>query len=128
VSVSGNFLGGVPRPLPIRLTTTNSTDIVTATGKDEILASFSLANETGSAVVVACHYYDGATDFLVFRRSVPGSDTVIVSDIPLRLYTGDKFKVTAAIGNAITVTPIIIRSHPNQVNQLASIDSVPGRG
>lgn len=126
MSVSGNYIGGVARPFPARLTTTNATDIVVATDHSEIIASFSLANETGSAVVAACHYYDGTTDFLVFRRSVPANDTVIVSDIPLRLYSGDKFKVTAASANAITVTPINIRSHPNEVNLLANSNSISG--
>lgn len=115
MSVNGNYSGGMPRPKPIRLTTTNQTDIVTGYDKGDVLAAFSLANETGLAVVVDCHYYDGTTNFLVFRRSVPATDTVIVSEIPIRFYSGDKFKVTASTGNAITVTPIIIRSHPNEV-------------
>ena len=114
MSVSGNYSGGVARPIPVRLTSTSATDIVTATDRSDVVSSFSLANETGSAVVVALHYYDGATDFLIFRRSIPATDTVIVSDLPIRLYPGDKFKATAASANAITVTPILIRSHPNE--------------
>jgi hypothetical protein len=114
MSVSGNYSGGIVRPIPVRLTTTNATDIVTATDSSDVISSFSLANETGSAVVVDCHYNNGSTDFLVFRRSVPATDTVIISDLPIRLYSGDKFKVTAATGNAITVTPFIVRSHPNE--------------
>jgi hypothetical protein len=115
VSVSGNYIGGVARPKPVRLTTTNQTDIVTANDSTEILAAFSLANETTTARLVTCHYYDGTTNFLVYSGEVPVSGTLTVSDIPLRLYSGDKFKATAAAANAITVTPIIIRSHPNEV-------------
>jgi hypothetical protein len=88
---------------------------VTATDSSGILSSFSLANETGSAVIVAMHYFDGTTDFLMFRRSVPATDTIIISDLPIRLYSGDKIKATAASGNAITVTPIMMRSHANEV-------------
>jgi hypothetical protein len=120
VSVAGNYAGGVPRPKPVRLTTTNQTDIVTGFDKGDILAAFSLANETTTARVVQCYYYDGATDFLIYSGEVPISGTLVVSDIPIRLYSGDKFKCTAAAANAITVTPIIIRSHPNEVANAAS--------
>ena len=115
MSISGNYKGGISRPFPVRLTTTSATDIVTGYDSSQIIAGFSLANETGSPVVVACHYFDGATDFLVFRRSVPATDTVVVSDIPLRLHSGAKFKATAATGNAITVTPVVLENHPNEI-------------
>jgi hypothetical protein len=120
MSVSGNYAGGVERPLPTRLTGTGATDVVTANDSSGVVSSFSLANETGSDVVVAVHYFDGTTDFLIFRRSVPATDTIIISDLPIRLYGGDKLKATAASGNAITVTPIIMRSHANEVSNASN--------
>lgn len=114
MSVSAFFNGGIETPLPIRLTTTSLTDIFTATDRSSTIASWSLANETGGGVLADCYYYDGTTNFLVFSRSVGANDTVIVTDIPLRLRDGNKFKVQAATGNAITVTPIVSRSHYNE--------------
>lgn len=128
MSVSGNYAGGVARPSPVRLTTTSQTDVVTGFDSASVVAAFSLANETASAVTVDCHYFNGTTNFLVFRRSVPAADTVIVSEIPLRLYINDKFKVTAATSNAITVTPILIRSHPNEAAYAPSGAGYSARG
>jgi len=115
MSVSLIYEGGIQAAAPVRLTTTSATDIVTAPTADNtiIISSFSLANETGSAVQMSVHYYDGTTDFLWFARSVPANDTIIVCEIPMRLRGGQKMKATAATGNAITVTPIVTRLHKN---------------
>lgn len=121
MSIQGNYRGGLVNPANIvRLTTTSATTILTAQNSSQTLAGFSLANETSSAVVVACHFNDGSTDFLFFRRSVPANDTVIVSDIPIRMRSGDSFKVTAATGNAITVTPVILENFPNEAPNAGS--------
>lgn len=114
MTISANYAGGIQRPMPVRLTTTSLTDIVTGVDNTATVGSWSLANETAGAVVTDCYYHDGTTDFLVFSRSVPANDTVIVSDVPLRLYSGDKFKVQAATGNAITVTPVIVTNYANE--------------
>ena len=105
MSINGNYAGGVIRPLPVRLTALNATDIVTGYDNSVVVDSFGLANETGTAVQMSCHYYsaDTTTSYLIFARSVPANDTVIVTDIPIRLYTGDKFTATAGTINAITV-------------------------
>lgn len=114
MSVSGNYEGGVETPKPARLTTTSATDVVTGVDRFSVLASFSLANETGSSVIVSCYFNNGSTDFLVYRATVAGASTLIISELPLRLREGQKFKVQAATANAITVTPIMIRSHANE--------------
>lgn len=114
--MSVSFPGNVEAPVPVRLTTTSLTDIYTTQADDHssTIAAWTLANETGSAVQVGCYFYNGTTDFLWFNRSVPANDTVLVIDVPMRLRGGNKFKVQAATGNAITVNPVVIRSHPNE--------------
>lgn len=113
MSVDVLYQGGLENPNPVRLTTTSATSVFTATDNNVTIGAFSLANETGSAVTVDVHFNDGSTDFLVFRRSVPATDTIVVDNIPLRMRNANVFKVTAATGNAITVTPIVTRNSPN---------------
>ena len=110
MSVDAYYQGGLEAPAPVRLTTASITTIFTATDNNVTIGGFSLANETGTGAIVAIHVNDGSTDNLVFRRSVPADDTVIVDNLPIRLRNGHVFKATAATPNAITVTPIITRS------------------
>ena len=125
MSIQGTYRGGLVNPSDItRLTTTSATTIFTAVNSSQTLAGFSLANETASAVIVACHFNDGTTDFLFFRRSVPANDTVIVTDIPIRMRSGDSFKVTAATGNAITVAPVMLENFSNEVAYGAGSNSL----
>ena len=114
MSYMGAYPGAVQLPKPVRLTTTSSTDIKTATDDIELVGAISFANETGSAVAsVLCHYYDGTTDFLVFSAPVPAYGTVVMEGMPIKLKSGDKIKVTASTANAITVTPIVSRIQQN---------------
>lgn len=113
MSVSGQYQGGLQSPVPVRLTTTGQTVVFTATDKDTTVAAFSLANETGSAVVANVYLKRSGTSYLVWRGSIAASGATVVADMPLRLRDADTFEVTAASGNALTVTPIIIRSHAN---------------
>lgn len=115
MSVQGNYQGGVERSTDgLLLTTTNQTDVYEATDRDVIIAAFSVANEDSSARVVTVEYYDGSTDRTIWHKSVAADDTEIVSDIPQRLYSGDKIKATAAGANVITVNLVIIRSNSSE--------------
>lgn len=118
MNVNGNYSGGIERPSPLRLTATTITDAYESDSNSVVIASISLANETSSSVDVELYYNDGTTDFLFHRESVAGSGGVQVTDAPLRLYESDKLRVKAATANAITITPIVIRSHPNEQTSL----------
>lgn len=127
MSIHGNYQGGLERPFPIRLTSTAATDITTSTDNNIAISTIALANETGGAVDVKCFYHNGTTDFLIFRRSVPAADTVIVCDVPLRLRSGDKLKIQAATADAITATAIVLRSQPNEAAYAANPLSISPR-
>ena len=114
MSVSGNYAGGVETIKPVLLTTTNITDIVLGVDRSTIIASWALANSDGSNVQVSCYFNDGTTDYLVYKTQVSAHSTDIVSEIPIRLREGQKFRAEAASSNKITVTPVIIRSHVNE--------------
>lgn len=115
MSVSGFYYGGLQVPFPVLLSNTSTTELLTATDNSTTVSSVSIGNDSGSAVQVKLYYYDGATDFLVFIRSIPANDTVVLSNMPLALRNGNKLKAQASTGNVITITPIVTRSHPNEV-------------
>ena len=117
MSVSGNYQGGLVSPKPIKLTTNAKTDVVVAINNNETIASYTITNEHSSShsssIVVKCYFHDGATDHLVFIGDVASGKTVFVSDAPLRLLSGHKFKAEAATADKITITPTIISSFAN---------------
>lgn len=113
MSVSGTYTGGLQSPVPVRLTTSGQTVVFTATDKDTTIAAFSIANETAGAVVANVYLKRSGTSYLVWRGSIAASGATVVADMPLRLRDADTFEVTAGSGNALTVTPVVIRSHSN---------------
>lgn len=113
MSISVFTQGGLQQPNPVRLTTASLTDVYTAPDSAPTIASWSLANETGNPVQVDCYYSDGTTDFLEWSGIVPANESVNVTEQPLKLREGNKFKVKAATGNAITVSPKVTRVMPN---------------
>lgn len=113
MSISVFTQGGLQRPSPVRLSDALLTDVFTAPDNAPTIVSWSLANETGSPVQVNCYYFNGTTDFLEWSGSVPANESVNVTGQPLPLMKGDKFKVQAATGNAITVSPKTTRVNPN---------------
>ena len=110
MAISGNYNGGIQRPSPVRLTTTGQTAVYTATDRDTVVGSWAMANETGSGVLTKCYWKDGTTSYLVWSGTITANGAEIVCDAPLRMYPGDTFEVTAASSNAITVTPVVVRS------------------
>ena len=113
MSISVFTQGGLQQPEPVRLADTLLTDVFTAKDNSPTIGSWSLANETASPVQVNCYYSDGTTDFLEWSGSIPANESVNVTGQPLRLREGDKFKVQATTGNAITVSPKVTRVMPN---------------
>lgn len=113
MSLHGNYVGGLNSPpTSVLLSSGAQTDIFTATDNNIIIGSVGLANDTGGSITVSLHLFDGATNWLIFKKAVPANDTVIASDIPARLRTGYKLKATGATG--LTVTAYLVASHTNQ--------------
>jgi len=118
MSVNINVSGGLQKPTHVRLTTAAQTDVYTATTYGETVVAISMANETGGAVTILIEHYDGTTNWNTFRRSVPATDTLILSDFPIRMRKDDKIKATAASGNAITVSlAVVLDSGKSQSGQ-----------
>ena len=113
--ISGNFSGALEAPIPAVLGTTNSDVVTCATGDAGLhVAGFTLANDSGSAVVCRVYYYRASdtTDYLFMVKSVGANDT-FEADTPIRLRPGDKIKAKAATGSVVTMTPANIRAVQN---------------
>lgn len=112
MAVLGTYVGNVDQPANVALSGTSKTDIVTAPDESMVTASVSFANDTGGAVTCKLYWFRAATstDYLIWTSSVAANDTETVSDIPVRLRTGDKIK---AIGNSgVSVTAINLLNFP----------------
>ena len=115
MSIHGNYSGGLEPPRPVRLTDTTKADIVTAADNSVFVGAIGCANESGSAVVIKLFYFDGTSDHVIFRRQIPADDTVVLSELPVRLAANEKLKAQLETGSInVTVTPIVQRSFPNE--------------
>lgn len=113
MSVNINAFGALEQPTSVRLTTTNITDIYPARSPNgDTCVAITLANETAAAVIVRIDRFDGTTNWNTWRKSVPGDDTLILSDFPIKLRLGQTIRATAASANAITVNVDVILDAP----------------
>jgi hypothetical protein len=112
--ISGNYFGGLVLTDSVELTATTITDIYEATSDTEICAGFCIFNDHSSALEVEIYQYDGTTDVLYWKKSVPADDTLIENDIPRWLRSGYKIKAKVGTANVITVTPTIFKVSTNE--------------
>lgn len=99
MSVQGNYSGNLQKLVTLNLGGTSLTDIGTAIPKQPLaLASFIFANPTGGAVDCSLYWHQAvtATDYLIWMKTVASKDTQIISDMPVRLFEGDKIKAIGA--------------------------------
>ncbi|RVQ21827.1 hypothetical protein CN067_11895 [Sinorhizobium meliloti] len=113
MSIQGNYAGNLLQPVTINLAGTTLTDVGTVTGNmPTVVSSFVFANPTAGAVDCSLYWYEAATatDYLLWMKSVATETTEVISDMPIRLRTGDKIK---AIGAAsVRVTLISMEMYP----------------
>lgn len=113
MSLNGNYAGNVYPPIAQTLTDANKTLIDAAMPDNTFtLGSWAICNATAGAVVTDLYWYNAAsaTESLVWQKSVPANDTVIISDLPLRLFDGDKISAKGAAN--VRVTLIFIQNIP----------------
>ena len=114
MSVAGNYHGGLEVTQPVLLTTTNLTDIVEGYDRFSTVASWAITNTKTGTVHADIFLYDGTTDWEVYCCSIGSHQTIIVSDLPLRLRDGMKMKAQADTANQIVIVPVVIRTHANE--------------
>ncbi|PDT47331.1 hypothetical protein CO661_14205 [Sinorhizobium fredii] len=113
MSVQGTYVGNVYPPISQTLAGTSVTLIDAAMPDNTFtLASFVICNATAGAVVTELYWYEASTTTqrLIWQKSVAANDTVIVSDMPLRLLRSDEIRVKGAAD--VRVTLIFIKTIP----------------
>lgn len=71
------------------------------------IVSIAIVNRGASPRKVTVWWTEDTTDFAIFERSVPATDSVVVTDIPVKLFakqTDRKIRAQAPAGNEVTVT------------------------
>lgn len=109
MSIMANIRGGLVISDPIELTTTSLTDIYVATDKDTIVATMSVVNTGASNAKVTIYRNDGTNDLAIWCNTLAPGSTEIISQIPVRLYTGEKLVAQSDQAGDITITPNVIR-------------------
>lgn len=113
MSVNGNYAGNVYPPIAQTLAN-SSTTLIDAAVPDNTytLGAWVICNPTGSPVTTDLYWYNlsSTTESMVWQKQVPANDTVIVSDMPLRLLRGDEIRVKGAAN--VRVTLIFIQNIP----------------
>lgn len=105
MSVNANYGGNVAKPVHVVLTNTSTTAIGSAMQDNSMtLSSWAFCNPTGGAITCSLYWYEAATttEHLIWTKSVATVDTVVESNLPLRLWPGDEIRAKGA--NTITVT------------------------
>ncbi|MBY5484423.1 hypothetical protein E0H36_08515 [Rhizobium leguminosarum bv. viciae] len=94
MSVTLNYAGSVTQPDSVRLTDTAVTQIGDAAVNDTLtLSAFAIANDAAAAKTVALYWYDGSSQFLIWKKSIAQNDTAMVADLPIRLRKGNEIRV-----------------------------------
>jgi hypothetical protein len=94
MSVTLNYPGGVSQPVSVRLADTAVTQIGDTAVNDTLtLSAFAIANDAAAAKTVALYWYDGSSQFLIWKKSIAQNDTAMVADLPIRLRKGNEIRV-----------------------------------
>lgn len=105
MSVNANYGGNIVRPVHLVLASGSTTLVGSAmTDNSMTLSSWAFCNPTGGSVNCDIYWYEFATttEHLIWRKAVGTNDTVVESNLPLRLWPGDEIRAKGA--NTITVT------------------------
>lgn len=99
MSVNANYTGNIRKPECHALIGAGIESIGdVAADRTQTVSSWSIVNPTAGAVTCSLYWNDGTTDRLVWRKSVPANDTLIESNLPIRLDTGNSIKASGASG------------------------------
>lgn len=111
MSVTLPLSGQVQSPVSTALTTTNQTDVFTASDKyTEKIVAVHFANNHSGAVQVTLEWNDGSSDYTLFIKSIPTKDSVTFESAILlsSINATQKLKVTADTANVITATVVYV--------------------
>lgn len=105
MSVNANYGGNIAKPVHLALSGSTTTLVGSAMPDNSMtLSSWAFCNPTGGAVTCSLYWYEAATttEHLIWTKSVATVDTVVESNLPLRLQPSDEIRAKGV--NTITVT------------------------
>ena len=111
MSVTLPLSGQVQNPVSTLLTTTNQTDVFTASDRyTEKVIEVHFANDHSSAVKVTLEWFDGTSDHKLFIKSISANDTVTFESAILlsSINATQKLKATVDTANQVTATVIFL--------------------
>lgn len=114
MSITANIQGGLELSDPVKLSGTATSNVFIATDKDTIVTSLSVVNQSDAAATISILRHDGTSEFAIWHQILAPQSTQIITDIPMRLYAGEKICARQTSGplaqlDMITITPIVIR-------------------
>lgn len=107
MSVNANYGGNIVRPVHLVLADGTTTLVGSAmTDNAMTLSSWAFCNPTAGAVTCSLYWYEAAntTEHLIWTKSVSTNDTVVESNLPLRLWPGDEIRAKGAASVTVTLT------------------------
>lgn len=109
MSISANIYGGLESSDPVALSSTEVTNIFTASSKDTTVVTLSIVNEGATPANVTLYRMSGENSFAIWHQAIAANSTSIITDIPMRLYTNEAITAMSDTPSAITITPIVLR-------------------
>lgn len=109
MSVVANYIGSLQTPEYFAFSNTTKQDVYTVSSgnRQETLAAYSFANDTGSAVQCKVYHFDGSNERLIWTGSVAANSTSIVESNPVRLRPSDVIRAIGA--SSVTLKLNLIR-------------------
>jgi hypothetical protein len=107
MSVNANYGGNIVEPVHLVLAGATTTLVGTAmTDNSMTLSSWAFCNPTGGAVTCSLYWWDASAsaERLIWQKSVATIDTVVESNLPLRLWPGDEIRAKGAANVTVTLT------------------------
>jgi len=107
MSVNANYGGNIARPVHLVFAGATTTLVGSAMQDNSMtLSSWAFCNPTGGTVNCSLYWYEAATttEHLIWQRPVPTSDTLVESNLPLRLWPGDEIRAKGAATVTVTLT------------------------
>lgn len=98
----------------VKLTDTNTTDIVATLTNSVGLKMIHCANITGTAATIDLEVYDGTTSYYLTKGESVAANDRLTLNLDIQLNKGQSIRATAGTGNAIDVTATYLTSPTNR--------------
>lgn len=103
MSMNLNYPANIMPPVCQRLTDTSTVRVSDVSDDTLILSGFSITNDGSAAKVVSLIWYDGTSERLIWKKSVPQNDTALGSDFPIRLRKNNEIRVKGDVDICVTL-------------------------